>query len=243
MNKLILFLFSVVLLMSSCGKGYKIEGTSSLAGLDGKTLFIKTLKGEEWIKLDSAEIVHGLFSMKGNVDTVAMTTLFMEDEGIMPLVLEKGKIEISIAYPQFTAKGTPMNDALYGFLEKRNDLELQVEELHRKEARMVMEGGNIDEIQAQLDVEAEKLKQEINTYIKSFISQNYENVLGPNVFVMLCSSLPYPVLTPQIEDILNDAPYSFKNHVLVKEFVTVAKENMRRIKEQQLMENVPAERN
>lgn len=232
MNRFIPFVLLFIIL-TSCDGGYKIEGSSSLSGLDGKMLYIKTMKGEDWVKLDSAEIVHGLFSMKGKVDSIAMATIFLDEESIMPLVLEDGKIEVSISQLQFTAKGTPMNNALYEFIEKRSDLELQVEELHRKEARMVMEGENIDEVQVQLGIEAERLTKEISGYIKKFIADNYENVLGPNVFIMLCSSLPYPVLTPQIEDILDDAPYSFKNHVLVKEFVTTAKENMRRMQEHQ----------
>ena len=53
---------------------------------------------------------------------------------------------------------------------------------------------------------------------------------------MLCSTLPYPVMTPQIEDIMKDAPYSFKNNKLVKDFITKAKSNMELIEEHQRME-------
>ena len=41
----------------------------------------------------------------------------MDDEGIMPLVLEDGKIEVSISNTQLTAKGTLLNDRLYEFIE------------------------------------------------------------------------------------------------------------------------------
>ena len=51
----------------------------------------------------------------------------MDDEGIMPLVLEDGKIEVSISNTQLAAKGTLLNDRLYEFIEKRNALELQIE--------------------------------------------------------------------------------------------------------------------
>ena len=76
----------------------------------------------------------------------------------------------------------------------------------------------------------------MNQYVKSFISDNYETVLGPSVFLMLCSNLPYPVMTPQIEDIMKDAPYSFKMNKMVKEFVSKAKENMQLIQEHQRLE-------
>ena len=50
--------------------------------------------------------------------------------------------------------------------------------------------------------------------------------------MMMCSTLPYPVMTPQIEDIMRTAPLSFKENTLVKDFLTKAKENMQLIEEQ-----------
>ena len=89
-------------------------------------------------------------------------------------------------------------------------------------------------------VEGDSLMKEMNQYVKTFISTNYENVLGPSVFMMLCSSLPYPVMTPQIDDIIKDAPYSFKSNKLVREFLSKAKENMKLIEEHQRLEqNTP----
>ena len=76
----------------------------------------------------------------------------------------------------------------------------------------------------------------MNQYEKTFISTNYEKVLGPNVFIMLCSSLPYPIMTPQIDDIIKDAPYSFKSNKLVREFLSKAKENMKLIEEHKRLE-------
>ena len=41
-------------------------------------LYLKSLRDGEWVKLDSAEVVHGLFSMKGKIDSVQMVTLYMD---------------------------------------------------------------------------------------------------------------------------------------------------------------------
>jgi hypothetical protein len=76
----------------------------------------------------------------------------------------------------------------------------------------------------------------MNEYVKQFISTNYDNVLGPSVFMMLCSNLPYPVMTPQIQDIMKDAPVTFKDNCMIKEFVSKAKENMQLIEEHRRME-------
>ena len=112
----------------------------------------------------------------------------------------------------------------------------EIEELEKKEARMVLDGAALDDIHEQLTQEGEALIKEMNDYIKEFISANYENVLGPSVFMMMCSTLPYPIMTPQIEDIIRTAPQSFKSTPLVREFLDKAKENMKLIEEHQRME-------
>lgn len=204
--------------------------------LDGKMLYLKSLRDGEWVKLDSAEVVHGLFSMKGKIDSVQMVTLYMDDESIMPIVLESGKIVVTISNTELKATGTSLNTALYDFIAKKNIMEESIGDLEQKETRMVMDGGDIDEIHGQLIAEGDSLVKAMNLYVKTFISNNYENVLGPSVFMMLCSSLPYPIMTPQIDDIIKDAPYSFKSNKMVREFLTKAKENMKLIEEHQRME-------
>lgn len=232
-----------LLLCASCSRGYRIEGQSSVTSLDGKMLYLKTLQDGDWVAVDSAEVIHGLFKMKGPVDSVRMVTLYMGDEGLMPLVLENGHIRVDIANVQMKAEGTPLNDKLYEFIDKRNALELAIEEVDRKEARMVLDGVALDDIHDQLQQESDSLVGAMNTYLKQFIADNYENVLGPSVFMMMCSTLPYPVMTPNIEAILKDAPASFKNNVLVKDYVSKAKENMKLIEEhKRLQQNVAATR-
>lgn len=236
MNRL-LPLLSLLIVLTSCGKQYKIEGSSSINRLDGKMLFVKTLQDNgEWTVVDSAEIIHGMFTMKGKIDTVLFAALFMNDDNIMPLVVESGNVKISIAYDNVDANGTPMNNALYEFIHKKNDYDSKIEELESKEARMVMEGVGLKDIYEEINKEGEALTKASGEYVKKFISDNYETILGPNIFAILCSSLPYPVMTPQIEDILKDAPYTFKNHRLVKEFTNKAKENMQLFEEHKRMQ-------
>lgn len=227
----VLPLLLLLVVFASCSRKYKIEGSSSVTSLDGKMLFLKTLQNEEWVAIDSAEIIHGLFKMNGPADSVVMVTIYMDGEGIMPLVLEKGKIEVSISNSQLLAKGTPLNDKLYEFIDKRNTMEIKIEELERKEARMVLDGANLEDVHAQLAKEGETLINDMNAYVKQFIIDNFENVLGPSVFMMMCSAMPYPVMTPQIEDIMRTAPQVFKESPLVKDFLSKAKENMQLIEE------------
>ena len=84
------------LLLASCGNEYQVEGNSSVSRLDGKMLFVKVSNGKELIKVDSAEVIHGLFRMEGKIDSTVIASLYMDDQNIMPLVMEKGKIQIKI---------------------------------------------------------------------------------------------------------------------------------------------------
>ena len=230
MNKLILFLFSLFV-FASCASEYQIEGSSSVSRLDGKMLFVKVLKGEEMVNVDSAEVVHGMFAMKGQIDSSVIASLYMDEQSIMPFVVERGNIRISIENARISVTGTPLNDRLYDFVGKKNSLDDRAYELERMESRMIMDGKSSDEIEEEMNREREKLSEEMNVLAKDFIQANYENVLGPGVFLMLYTSFPYPVLTPVIEEIVNEAPGHFQNNMLVKEYMNAARENMKRMKE------------
>ena len=197
------------------------------------------LQNGMWVPVDSSEVVHGCFKMKGPVDSVRMVTLYLNNEALMPLVLENGKVKVSIAPGSFTAQGTPLNDKLYDFIEQRNELERSIEELERKEARMILDGANIDDIHDDLASQGKDKQEEMDEYIRQFIADNYENVLGPSVFMMLCSSMPYPLMTDQVKDIMRTAPATFKQNPLVRDFLDKAQENMKLLEEhKRLQENM-----
>ncbi|MDR0895360.1 MAG: DUF4369 domain-containing protein [Prevotellaceae bacterium] len=232
------------LLLVSCTHGYHIEGTSSIPDFDGKRVSLKTLRNGQWSTVDSTDVLHGCFAMKGKVDSVMLVMLYLNEEGIMPLVLENGKITVLIDQTQITATGTPLNNALTGFIQKQNDYELRMEELERKEARLIMNGeGSYDEIHESVSRESHALLKERNDHVQRFITANYENVLGPGVFVMMCSTLSYPMMTPQLESIVKAAPLSFKESPLVKDYLGKAYENMRLIEEHQRLRESVATRN
>lgn len=229
-NKLILLIVSL-LAFTSCASEYQINGSSSVSRLDGKMLFVKVPQGDKMINVDSAEVVHGLFSMNGPVDSTFIASLYMDDQSIMPFVVERGNIEILIDNAIIKVTGTPLNDCLYEFVGKKNSLDDRAYEVERMESRMIMDGKSSEEIEVEMTKEREKISEEMNKLAKEFIQANYENVLGPGVFLMLCNSFPYPVLTPVVEEIVNEAPESFKNHPMIKEYMKVARENMEKLKE------------
>ena len=210
---------------------YHIQGSSSVPRLDGKMLFVKVPQGGEMMNVDSAEVVHGYFRMKGEIDTSMIASLYMDDQSIMPLVIERGEIEIQIDNARIMVKGTPLNEKLYDFITKKSLLDDQAYEVERMESRMIMDGKSMDIIEQEINSERDKISNEMENLVKTFIQENYENVLGPGIFLMLCNGFPYPLMTPLLEDLVNGAPDCFKNHDLIKEYVEVARANMEKMNE------------
>ncbi len=118
-NRILPFLLLLVL-FTSCTRKYKIEGSSSVTSLDGKMLFLKTLRDGQWVNVDSAEVIHGHFKMKGRADSVMMVTLLDGPRGHYAFGAGRRQIVVSISNTQLIAKGTPLNDKLYEFIDKRN---------------------------------------------------------------------------------------------------------------------------
>lgn len=228
MNKFVFLLVSLFV-FASCASEYQIKGSSSVSRLDGKMLFVKVPQGDGLKNVDSAEVVHGMFSMTGQIDTAVIASLYMDEQSIMPFVVEKGDIDIKIENAGITVSGTPLNDLLYDFIKQKNSLDDRAYELERMESRMIMDGKNADEVEEAMMKERESLSEEMNKLAKSFIQSNYENVLGPGVFLMLCNSFPYPVVTPVVEEIVEEAPEHFQKNPMVKEYMEVARENMKKL--------------
>ena len=229
MNRFILSLFSTVLL-TSCASEYNIEGTSSVSRLDGKMLFIKVPRAGKMVKVDSAEVVHGTFTMNGVADTAQIASLYMDDESILPLVVEKGKIKITIDYVRSKVSGTPLNESLYKYLEKKSAIDDKAYELERKESRMIMDGKQTEEVDFEINREKEKILSELTSLSTNFIKDNYENILGPGMFIMLCANLECPLMTPEIQKFIDDSPDCFRLHPMIQEYIDIAKLNAEKLK-------------
>lgn len=236
--KRILFALSAVVALASCAESYSVQGSSSISSLDGSKLYLKTIKDNELKSIDSCDVVHGKFRFAGLLDTVCMANLFMDDEGIMPVVLEKGEISIRIDKASQTVGGTPLNDLLYEFIDLHNQLSNQRDELTHKHSQMLLEGIDEDVINHTLAIEAATIAQREDSLVTHFIIDNFDNVLGPGVFMMMTGGYRYPVLTPQIEEIMSKATPKFKNDPYVKDYYQTATENQAR-----QLDMVPGEQN
>ena len=175
--------------------------------------------------LDSCDVVHGKFSFTGTVDTVRMATIFMEDESVMPVVLEAGDIVVKIDNAQQVVSGTPLNDKLFQFFNKFNQLKSQQADLIHQHDQAIMNGSDMQAVTAQLNAEAMKLSEQEDKLVTTFITDNFENVLGPGVFFLVTMGNQYPMLSPWIEDIMSKATEHFKSDPYVKDYYQKAQEN------------------
>lgn len=227
--KKVSYALALVAFLTSCAGSYNVQGSSSVSALDGSKLYLKALKNNELKNIDSCDVVHGQFHFNGVLDTVRMVNLFMDDESIMPVVLESGEITIKIDNASQKVGGTPLNDKLYEFIDKHNQLDNQMNELAHKQSRMMLDGIDEATINEKLSIEAAQIAKEEDKLVTSFIVDNFDNVLGPGVFMMITSGFQYPILTPQIEDIMSKATDKFKNDPYVKDYYKIATENEARM--------------
>lgn len=226
MNKIVYSLLAVMAaVLASCAGTYDIKGTSSVSVLDGKMLYLKAYSNSDLKNIDSCDVLHGQFHFNGTLDSTKLVTLFMDDESLLPVVLEQGDISIKIDNAHQSVSGTPLNDKLSDFIEKYNQLENQMNELSHKQSQAIMNGEDEYTTNMRLAQEAQTIAQKEDKLVTSFISDNFDNVLGPGVFFMITAGNRYPELSPWIEDIMSKATEKFKNDAYVKDYYDKAQQN------------------
>lgn len=223
-NKLSYLFLTSLLTLVGCKSQYMVRGSSNVDDLEGKVLTLKVYVDGQMKSIDSTRVVHGRFDFGGNMDSTMLANVFLGDLSLMPIVLEEGEVKLTIGETQQTATGTPLNDTLSGFIQRKTQLDARMAELPHLESRMIMDGTDYDEIMYELGKQSKELSAENDQLITRFIRANYNNVLGPGIFMILTSNLPYPVLTPQLEEIITNAPPYFLGHPYVKEYIKKARE-------------------
>lgn len=215
------------MLLASCSDKYTIVGTSMHSVFDGKMVYISNLVDGKDTSLDSCEIIHGQFTMSGQLDSVMCVTLDM-GEFHLPIVLESGEIRVTSENQTVKVEGTELNDKLYKFLASRDSLIMILNELPRRESQMILEGYDYDYIlhtlgEAEADVRMAMDKLETN-----FIVSNFDNVLGVSWFMELCNDtyrrFGYPNTTPQIDEIYSMAPDKFRHNVNIKKYMNMCEQ-------------------
>ena len=225
------YLFMMVALSAlfSCSAEYMVEGNSTIQTMDGRKLYLKAYKDDDLVNIDSSDVVHGKFSFSGALDSAMMVNLFMDDECLMPFVLGVEPLFVHISTAQQYVTGSALNDTLYSFIRRKSRLDNELAELPHKESQMIMDGVDENVRMVRLNDEANRLLHLSDRLVTNFITSNFDNVLGAGVFMIMTSGYPYPVITPQIEEIMTKATPYFKNDLYVRNYLKAAKENMQQM--------------
>ena len=211
---------------TSCASTFNINGTSNVSTLDGQKLYLKVFKDTTLKNLDSCDVVHGQFQFEGSIDSVRVGTIFLNETSGLPVVLESGDIQVKIDNTQESVTGTPLNEKLSDFRSKFTQLTNQSVELVHKHDQAIMNGSDMEVVNARLAREDAEINAKMDKLVTSFITENFDNVLGPYVFINTCiNRYEVPMLDAWIEDIMSKATEKFKNDPQVKEYYQAAQEN------------------
>ncbi len=211
--------FVSTLFLASCAENYNVQGTTSISRFDGKTAYIRMPGATGRTTFDSAQINHGEFYFYGDVDSTVFAYLFVGGEEVMPMVLEQGNLSLQVGSVMQRASGTPLNDRLSRFFFERDRLEERLYTIQQESMEMLLEGYSLAQVRARLGDRQDKILRQMEHLETRFIQDNYNNVLGPNVFMLVTSRQPEPCMTDQVKDIVRKAPPAFLNHPFVQDYL------------------------
>lgn len=208
-------LFSV-LIASGCSRNYRMDGNVELYGFDGEKLYLVTHENDVFTVVDSCCVRHGHFSMKGKADSTVFAVLCHGFEPVLPLFIERGRMQVRIAPTDLQVKGTRLNDQLYEFLERKNDIDNRYEDILQRSSYFT----NRVNPSVSYDDSLKSVVSEAEDYIFGFVRKHYTDPLGVCVFMMMCDGMAMREPTPLIRRILDNAPAKFLGNRSISNYVS-----------------------
>lgn len=231
MNRIVYAIVALAAL-ASCSKNYNITGSSNSSRLDGNMLFLVQNDNDGTKNLDSCDVVHGEFKFNGSYDSTMVAMICINNEPIIPVVLEEGDIVVSLNDAEISCKGTELNDSLNSFLKAYEKLNNQIQDLAKQMSKAeydfyTNELEDPQAIQQKIIDDQMKLQKQIDDLFTTAVVNNFDNVVGPFIFIYRANleTGGYYQLTPWVESILTKATATFKNNPIVKDYVTNAQKN------------------
>lgn len=212
----IVFAALILCLLSACtSESYKINGTTDIAEFNGKTIYIKESIDESSATIDSTTISNGTFTFQGKAESARVVYLYCDmpsGEVILnPFVLENGKITINLNAGLVKISGTPQNDILQQYNDKKKQITSEAKNTYNHLSDTAL-------TEAQKKATEEKLlafdKELTITDIK-FSTENVNSLVGTYIF----SSSYYNMSFADKEKIVSLMNSSTKNQKHVMEII------------------------
>lgn len=223
------YLFTTLLIiggLTSCSNEYSIQGTSSLSTYDNQTLYLRANRNNEQAAcIDSTQVIHGHFTFEGSADSTVFAQLYMGDESVLPIILEKGNLQISLDVIEKNVTGGELNKKLYAFLKKRASINSKIWATQQKAFTLFQQGKDVKTVEKRMGKKIKKLNRELERAEENFILENAENILGPSLFRLLCRKYQSPIISEQIYNILEACPKNMLQDNYIRSYVLMALHN------------------
>lgn len=205
--------------LAACGRStYIIDGTVDTYGFEGKTLTIVEFTPHSSVIHDSCLVSHGKFGMKGMTDDIRLVFLCRDDQPIMPLYLESGRVRVIIQTSGIQCSGTRQNDLLSSFLMQKKPLDNMYDDVWRRRMEMLRSGSVDRDIMSRLQDSLQSIVSECENLIYSFITSNYNEKASVGVFAMLTVN-PGTRISTLMKRILDEAPEDFLENPAIKDYI------------------------
>lgn len=207
-------IFAAVLVSAvSCRHSYRLEGSVDLYGYDGESLYLVTHENDEFVAVDSCVVRHGRFRMGGTADSSVFAVLCHDFNPILPLFIERGNMTVSIAPSKLNVNGTKLNNLLYEFLDRKNEIDNRFEDVLQRSQQV----SNIMDPAVSFTDSLTSVVREAEDYIYGFVKKHYDDGLGVCVFLMMCNAAPQQEPSPLVKRIIENAPERFISNPKVRD--------------------------
>ena len=218
------YLLAVAAVFTACNSGnngYTVTGTVEGAA-DGDTVYLETVEGRQFVKLDSAVIKGGTFTFKGTQDTAVNRYISYKAEGkdgvAIDFFLENGKIKINLSQENNSATGTANNDAYQEIRAQINGLNKQMMGIYESMSDTTL----TDEQREAKGKEMENLENSMISAIKAGINKNITNPVG----VLLLKQNYYYMDVADLDPLMPQIPAAYDND----EAIVKIKNNVEKMK-------------
>lgn len=192
-------------------QGYQIQGTVEGAA-DGDYVYLQKVQGRDMIKLDSALVKDGAFTLKGTQDTAAYRYLTFKsytDQAMgVDFFLENGNIQVALTPANSSAVGTANNDIYQNIRNQVNALAQKLQTGYQALSDTTL----TDEQRTAKIQELETIDKELNGVAKKAIAANITNPVG----VELLKQNFYSMGVEELDPLMSQIPAMYQNDPVIQ---------------------------
>ena len=197
MKKIALLLLIGAILASCAGKknSYTING--KLIGSDSGTVYLQKYEISDWVKIDSAKLVKGSFTFKGNIGLPEMWFITDKSKLFLPVFIENSNISIEV-YVDSVDKSTIIGSATHDMFKKykkQNDSLNKLMEACYKDYKAAKDANDTIKMK-KADSVSDALDKAVKANIIAFAKANPASVVGP--YLIMRSAYQFEL--PELQD-------------------------------------------